>query len=46
MLLKKNLKKKEKITWKGISNDINYYIQNCISCQCKNRAIIKSPFIK
>ena len=38
--------KEEKITWKGISNDINYYIQNCVTCQCKNSSIIKRPHIK
>ena len=38
--------KEEKITWKGISNDINYYIQNCVTCQCKNKSIIKRPHIK
>ena len=38
--------KAEKIYWKGISNDIKYYIQNCVTCQSKKRAIIKKPFIK
>ena len=38
--------KEEKISWKWISNDIKYYIQNCVICQCKNRALIKRPFIK
>ena len=38
--------KAKKIYLKGIINDIKYYIQNCVTCQCKNRAIIKKPFIK
>ena len=38
--------KEEKISWKGISNDINYFIQHCATCQFKNRAIIKKPFVK
>ena len=27
--------KEEKISLKGISNDINYYILNCVTCQFK-----------
>ena len=38
--------KEEKISWKGISNDINYFIHNCVTCQLKNSSIVKRPFIK
>ena len=36
----------EKIYWKGISQDINFYILNCSICQCKNHSHFKNPFIK
>ena len=26
--------KEENITWQGICNDINYFIQNCVTFQC------------
>ena len=38
--------KSEHIYWKGIINDLKIYIKNCVICQCKNRAVIKKPFIK
>lgn len=38
--------KEEKISWKGINNDINYNIYNCFTCQFKNRAIVGRPFNK
>ena len=36
----------EKIYWKGITQDINFYILNCSICQCKNHSYFKNPFIK
>ena len=38
--------KDEKIFWKGITQDIKFYILNCSICQCKNHSNFKNPFIK
>ena len=38
--------KNEKIFWKGITQDIKFYILNCSICQCKNHSYFKNPFIK
>jgi len=38
--------KDKKIYWKGMYNNIIYYIKNCSQYQCKNNTIFKRPVIK